>query len=121
MDSDNKDADYYDGLPFVKIDESFLPKNIEELKNKGIRVEFYPDGQLKKYGYYTKSGAAVMELSLEPNEKVAISGNKEQYDRYMHGASERIDVWSDNSQPQPCDWTIWIQKEIKMITEYALD
>jgi hypothetical protein len=104
---------------FKKIDQSFLPKNIKDLESKGLRVEFFEDGQLKQLAIFSKGGTKLQSLDLDHGVMSGISGNSDQYDRYSGGSYGRVDAWSDYSFDTPCSWVEWVKKEIHSITEMA--
>lgn len=99
------------------IDASYLGQGFSREK-EGFYAEFYPDGQLKHFGFYEDGSCErYTGLYLEHGKergKTKYSANGF-YEEYTGGAAQRFDWWSDNEEPRRLSFERWVQEWIETI------
>jgi len=88
---------------------------------EGLVARCYPDGQLKFLGVY-KGGTCdrYWSMTLEHGvEKGVARGPSSKgisdYETFNNGHSDRNDAWSDNIEPYPMDYDVWVRSWVKHI------
>lgn len=88
----------------------------------GLVARCYPDGQLKFLGFYER-GTCDRFWHIELAHGVEAGqarrypkpGEMPDYESYRNGSSDRSDAWSDNSEPYPIYYEVWVRGWVKSI------
>lgn len=104
-----------------RVDASWLPEGwIPPEEGDGWVAEFFPDGQLRRYGF-VKAGHCLRELVLEEGEPAGRqidhdgSGGTSDWVTHRDGMSENFNAWSDNERPFPESWEKWVRRSIRIV------
>ena len=111
-----------------KIDASYLPAGYQTERKEGLYAEFYPDGQLKHFGFYMKGNcrdtwALYLKQGIPEGkvEKANGLGSTPDYILYERGGWEMFNHMIDHDDFNPMDWEAWVKKEIEKIRKTSVE
>ncbi|MBN1688417.1 MAG: hypothetical protein JW893_04895 [Candidatus Omnitrophica bacterium] len=105
---------------YKKIDANYLPKGYSTDQKERYYAEFYPDGQLKFYGFFIKGDETpsfYLKLPFKEQKGSCLDGKANH--EYKNGLDVQSHGYFDDGKDECIEWEDWIKRCVQSIYESA--